>query len=814
MSADKVPAALGSKVGRARRTLGQLWQAPTFCAGVLAVTIVVATAPWRQAPEAWQREQTITGLRHGLEAEQDSDFLVGLAEKALTQFPEPDARSAEVHFLAGSAYLVQAQQRPEAQARELWPRAAEHLEKALTLGIGDADLPALQFRLGFALVRQNHDLPRAIELMAQAAERLPSPPRAGLQALLQAYLRLPEPDLDGALAASQRLLELSNDRDGDALARARLQHSDLLLRKGLPAEAVKELERVGSKVSAPLLLQARLLRARISEEEGRWLPAAAIWKEILAAGKDLPGGAAAGYLALGRCYRQAEPPDHTAAAEAWQEALKLGGPDGQAAGLRLGELRLAARPPGLTQALEDWRQALEPVKSSADFKNPHVSLEQVRGLFDTALRLATEGEAPVQAQALALLYRKVAPPGVAEEKLAEATEAQARLLAGRTGVKAEAVQAEYRRAGQSFEQAAAAAAAANRAEALWHAVRCYLAAQEPARAAAVLEQYVRLDRNEKRLAEGWFDLGEAFRLQEKKDEARQAYYKCIEYPNTPHACRARFYLAVELLSQEKATAKDLGQARDILEQNLKGPLQDREAHEKSLYQLAWVLLQLQEFDRACIYLKEASRRYPNNPHALFSREQLGQCYRRMADQVHEKEMAVELRRKADVSDQNRLDLEEVLAHHRKTRRGWLEKSVQTYQELTDELEARARARPDVPDLERTLLRRALLSIAENRFELGEYDEALRQYRVLVERSRGKVEGLIACDRIWRLAEVMKQTQEQVARVRSAALEVVRIAEEDLARMKDDSADFKGDNVWTRATWLAHVARVRAQLQAP
>ena len=53
------------------------------------------------------------------------------AQALPNRFP---ARSAEAHFLIGSAYYRQAQNKPSAFAKELWPHALEHLEKAQSMG--------------------------------------------------------------------------------------------------------------------------------------------------------------------------------------------------------------------------------------------------------------------------------------------------------------------------------------------------------------------------------------------------------------------------------------------------------------------------------------------------------------------------------------------------------------------------------------------------------------------------------------------------------------------------------------------------------
>src|ERR1700750_905740 len=104
-----MPPALDARVGRARRTPGQLWQVPTFLAGLLALAAVAAYAGLRQSPESREFETTITALRQGLHAREDADHLVALAEAALVKLPAFEDRAAEVHYLAGSAYFRQAQ---------------------------------------------------------------------------------------------------------------------------------------------------------------------------------------------------------------------------------------------------------------------------------------------------------------------------------------------------------------------------------------------------------------------------------------------------------------------------------------------------------------------------------------------------------------------------------------------------------------------------------------------------------------------------------------------------------------------------------
>ena len=97
---------------------------------------------------------------------------------------------------------------------------------------------------------------------------------------------------------------------------------------------MKELERIGPKASRAVRVKARLLQARCAEEDGAFTKAIPIWQELLREPTPVDGGRARILYSLGRCYQQVDPPDHAQTVRAWSEALTLGGPEGQAAGLR------------------------------------------------------------------------------------------------------------------------------------------------------------------------------------------------------------------------------------------------------------------------------------------------------------------------------------------------------------------------------------------------------------------------------------------------------------------------------------------------
>ena len=384
------------------------------------------------------------------------------------------------------------------------------------------------------------------------------------------------------------------------------------------------LDLIGPKAPRSIRVKARLLQTRCLEEDGHWDKAIATWKELLADATLVEGGRARIQYQLGLAFLRLEPRNTGEAMNAWSEALKLGGPEGQAAGLRLGELRLSMGDKESAQALADWKQALVTVNNAQDYRNPHIELKKVREWFDQAIRRFHEGSDPQKTQEIAELYGKIAPVGAAEKVIAEAAEALADHIKDRKGPAAE-VNAQYCRAGDAYEKAAAVRSDAERPSLLWRSGQCYLSAKETGLALRIINEHVKIEKNEQKLAEGWCILGDLYRAQGQKENARIAYYKCVECnPETPFACKARFFLA-----SEKIEMKNFKEAYLILRDNVdKVGDVDRFWQEKSQFKLATLLMQMKEYEEARIQLSECLRLYVGNANALPAR-----TARRMLSQV-------------------------------------------------------------------------------------------------------------------------------------------------------------------------------------
>jgi tetratricopeptide (TPR) repeat protein len=795
-------ASLEGALGRAGRAPGQLWQVPTFFAGLLALLAILVGSAFRHTPASEQFRREIAALRDGLRQPGTSpDQMLPLAEHVLavarTDFPE---RAAEAHFLLGLTHVRLADRCPPDRADAQRRQARLHLEQAEAQGVPQSDLARLHYHLGKLLYQSGGELARVIGYLARGVAKGADDPAEGYGMLAQAYLRRQPPDIDAALLANQKQLETTDDEA--VMGQARLRRAELLLHKGRRPDALNVLRYIGPHAPPLVRTKARYLQARCAQEEGLYAQAVPLWKELLAEPGAVPGGKAHIYYALGLCHAGAEPRDDARAEAAWQQAAQLGGPDGQAAALRLAELALHGKP---ADALGWFARALARVQKAGDYQNPLLPLDAARALFEAGCRVYREGQDHERALKLAELYRKLALPGVAEEQLAEAAEARADALTRKAGQGVDPVAASerdqalalYRQAAEAYEQAAEGRLPAEKAVRLRRGAACYLRAGEHARAAGLLREFIEKIPHPEAKAEGWFTLAGAHRALKETEAAQKAYYECIQYPRSPLAARARLELAEVEIEQN-----NLDRAEEILQQNLalSGPSPDREAQERSLYRLAELLFQRKKYDRAEFRLIEALRNYPYNPAALAARDLLGECYRQLAEQAK-----LEGPERSLGGDPHMV--------YKNVRRENLEKALYVYDELGDELEKRAAARP-LTGAEEALRRKAQLAAADCVSELpNNFPEAVRRYAQLASRYRGRMEQLTACLRLVDCYTVAAGDTGQMRLALDALRVAIPAARADVAdeRRMPDEVFRTSPRALTRAQWRDWLETVARQL---
>ena len=775
------------KTGRASRSFAQLWQVPTFLVGLTAFILVAATAPLRQDPTIPAFAADIAFIRNALTKNACDSGVQALSESLVARASKFPDRLGEAHFLAGSVHQQLADAAADVQQIDLRHKASVHLERAMSLGVPAGDAGILSFSLGRLLFENGGDMRRAGELLTRSLESKAVPPVLGYALLTKVHVRAK--NLQGALAANQKHLDAIDKKH--ELEETLLLRGELWMQQGNRVEALKALDRISPKAADKVRIRARLLQARCTEAEGLWTRAVAFWRE-LANHPDQAGGQAHVLYHLGWCLANNGPESLSEACKIWFQCSELGGPEGQAALIRLAEFSLRGAEPNSAAAVEFFTKAMVTVPSAADYQNAILDLGAVRNALEGVCAFLEKARDYQNLQQLAEVYKRIAAPGAAEEWLARGLEAEAKTLRERPDAGPES-QAAYQKAGEAFELAARARPAGARADVLWRAASAYLAGNDVIRAVVVLERFVQEEKTEERLAEGWLRLAEAYSAIGKQIDARSAYYKCIEYPTTAVAFRARYRLAID-----EAASKNFEQAYEILKQNLEstGPAIDRDTHEKSLFKLGELMFANRDYDKACIYLKEAVERYPNHATAVATRDHLADCYRKLGDIAHQ--------RFKEKKERN----------YKLARDGWMDKAASEYDRLTDLLTAKA-ADDTLNNAEAQILLRARISAAELQLERGDPADALRRtYDTFKNYPNRHIARFMAFQRMTRCWEAIR-TSENKQLVQQARENIVTSAElllMDVPRMQDSDRPFTPQ--FGRSQWAEYLRDWVARLSPP
>jgi tetratricopeptide (TPR) repeat protein len=769
-------------------TPGQLWQVPTFLLGLL-LAVCMALIPLSPEDPKGQLENDLEAIRKVLsQPHAAADRVLGLAESALAHsdaFPE---FAGEAHFLLGSVYLRLAEEGPSERAAELYRKARTHLERAEALSVPFVDHHRLLYRLGKVWFYTDADLKRTIDYLNRSITAGAEDQAEGYGILVRAYLRLPVADLDAALEANQKQLEHTEDED--VLVPARLLRAELLMRRKDHAAALKALEGIGNSAPQELRLRARVLEALCCQEEGLWGRAIVRWKEVLQAPKEVPGGRGRVHYFLGLCYLHGEQPEADKALPEWDRALTFGGEEAQAAAFRLAREYLHGAEPA--RALDYFKRAVETIKSPKEYRNTLFDREQASKLFECGFNVFCKRSDFERFEQLASLYQKLAEPGVAETWRARASQKWAEHLCDQVllleGPKAsellQRAHALFCKAGQVYQVAAAARNPKDSADALRLSAACYLQGQEPDRAATVLVKLLELPLADEQLAEGWFILAQTLQTLKRKEDATQAYLKCMEYP-TSFGAQARYQLAL-IRIQEKEFDKAQKILEQILEKARSNP--DEPTYEKALFRLANLLFERGNFGEAHVGLENAARQYPANPEAMLARDRRGECFWQLALE------ALKLANNSAFKEKKKF--------YEEKQRGWLQKAEQVYEEIARDLQAQSTAKMSMG--ERVLLRRALFKVADLLYFLGNYEEAFAHYENLATkryppRTRESLMayyGMNGCCCAW------AKYENTMALAKARGLAMVKDVQDALNSMKDDDPAFRPPpaSAWSKQRW--------------
>ncbi len=717
------------------RAPGQLWQVPAFLAGVVALLLVAAAGSLVPVSVDDQLDRDLAAVREALKLPQvPTDETIALADNCLARTAANPDRAGEAHFLLGLLHMRLAEHGPTGRARDEREKAGMHLKRAEMLdNVPPADRARLTFLLGKLTFLSGGDVLVAIDLLSRSLPGGAENPAEGYGMLVQCYLRKLAPDLDAALDANLHQLETCEDEAGRT--QAWLTRGELFLKKEQRGEAIKALDQAAAKATPKVRLQCRLMQAKAAMDEGLWARAVPWWNELLAQPASVPGGRARILYNLGLCCFNQRPAREKDAAAAWQEVLILGGEEAQAAALRLGELKLYSGD-NQAAALPLFARALDKVCTPAEYKNTLVELRKARALLEDACRVFNELQDTERFLQAAELYKRLSPPGAAEEKIAQAAEARGRELLDKAAVGGpdadllrEHARTALHQAAVAYEQAAESRPPAGRVDLAWRCVECYRLADEPVPAIAALKRFVALPSAPERKAEAWYTLAEIQRAAGHPD-ARDSYRQCVAFNCDAFTSKALLHLADLALAQ-----KDWHEAEDVLLQIAVGPVADRASHEQALLQLANLYFVQAQYDKAAIQCVELIKQYPAHPAVLSVREQLGECYRKLAEAARKS------------GDNPEVVAAEKKAFYRAQWQQHLEAARDVYQQLADDLEAQAGFRK-LSAAEDTLRRKSAFVTADCYLDLPNwFDEAHKRFVMLFDRYRDEPDGLWACQRL-------------------------------------------------------------------
>ncbi len=142
------------------------------------------------------------------------------------------------------------------------------------------------------------------------------------------------------------------------------------------------LENLGPQATPEMLARAVRLCARSWQEENHWAEAAALWQKALADGRQ----SGEVLYNLGICAQHQDQND--VAAHSWEQCVRAGGDEGQAAAASLAELRLKGKEP--ETALEMLTQVVDKIKPGSEWTNPLLDRDAVVKLFQDASKTYLE----------------------------------------------------------------------------------------------------------------------------------------------------------------------------------------------------------------------------------------------------------------------------------------------------------------------------------------------------------------------------------------------------------------------------------------
>lgn len=700
-------------------------------------------------------------------------------------------------FVLGAAAALEAEEILGRERRNVYRVGARYLEEARNRGFPEGRHLQGLILLGCCLFEAG-EIPASRPVLREALEVADEPHqrRMLMQMLAAAYLADANPQYQDALAFNRLYLDEPHLPE-DVLAEGLVERARILLGMGRIEECIETLDALPPRPAnladalvvrgEVLLREARSLREAAEEHPENLDQAAARYAEAIEVlretqARDTLAQQAtrkAMYL-VGLC--QMEMGERRAALEQFRRTSTRfpGTPEAFAAEFREGELLLDAGQQA--EAVGAFRRVLETVERPEHYSNPWIALDELRRQMLVHFQRLLEGGNFGPCLELSRFFHPLFPRARALELSAETYARWGETLLAEADRLPPSAATEPRRQGR--EQLRRAGQVHGRlarlrivtgayTDDLWNAAECYMAGHDFRTAARMLDEYLR-NVSHRRHPRALLYLGEAMLAMNRPQEALEALTQCIEfYPRDAAAFRARI-----VASRACREAGETERAAALLEENLTGDFLTPASLEwrNSLFERGELLFAEGEYEKAVERLSEAVARYPQAPQADLARYLVARAHL-----VRARQTRASLR--DDLIERTRI----VRLREMESR---LEAALDGFRELRDALHQR-REPHELDDLEAALLRNATFLVGNCLFELGDYEEAVKEYSITVNRYQNEPEVLEAYLQMSRAYHRLERPFEA-----RGALEQAKVV---LGRIRPD-ADFLATTNYDRRQW--------------
>ena len=405
------------------------WQLPMFVAGIAAVLVAWKAFPPKQESPGDGYRRDLSALSGQIEKRPvDAASLEAQTLKvsaALDQYPSEAQRA---HFLLGSANAVLAEYGPPEMADAFWLKATEHFTQCDPLQLAEKqDQAKYTFRAAKSAAALGVGHPASL---VPALVAIPPGEDVGERSRLlgETYLRLMPPDNKKARDELTSFLSGSYRGNPATAAKMKLALAELCTKLNEPENARKWLKEIGTAAPAQMQAMAKVQLARMASNDGKWDEAVKLFSAAQSTA-GLPRDqldsirfeTGAGLLAMNKANE---------AASWFQQASKGEGNAALAASIQLAVLT-SQDPAGKgnrAQSADYLETVSRTIKPGSEFKNPHMSLDDLRIAFEGVIRVAVkEGDYPAALRAV-VAYTTVCEPRKDLELRADIYSEQAKAL--------------------------------------------------------------------------------------------------------------------------------------------------------------------------------------------------------------------------------------------------------------------------------------------------------------------------------------------------------------------------------------------------